>query len=391
MRPDLAAARRRAVVRDAARAWRSAGAIDENALRAIEERYADDRVSQSPVWRALIFLFVCVIASSLAGILFTVLRPSKDSSAFLALAFGIALAGATEVQQGRRRFDGTGGEAATSLASVVSLIAGVALLLPRSAPDLRLGAIGLASSLLWGAAWWRWGFPIYAVFAWVSALLGAGQVVGAIRIFWLLSAAAATVIAWRIENWPSLAPPHRTGWTLIFAAAVASAYAAVNLFSLDHEILERLRPDAALAPPYLRAIRLLFAAATALLPLAVLAAGLRSRRRIAIDTGLALAALSLLTMHAYVHLGPLWLVLAETGVAAVLLAMIAERFLSQGNGHERFGLTAEPLFEDERRVRHVTAAATAVIASPAARPAAEAPEFTPGGGTYGGGGASGTF
>jgi uncharacterized membrane protein YgcG len=160
----------------------------------------------------------------------------------------------------------------------------------------------------------------------------------------------------------------------------------VNLYSLDHRFLEVFRPGAATRPVALPAARALSALATALFPAAVLAPGWARKRRLYVDLGLAFSALSLATLRAYVHLGPLWLVLFAAGVVLIAAAAFGERYLSR----ERAGWTAESLAGEDALASNATTLAAAVVLSPDARPAVE-PGFTAGGGRYGGGGASGEF
>ena len=390
MRPELAAARRRAEVRAAARDWERAGLIGAGAREAIDARHPDDRVSKSPVWRALIFIFVWVIASSAAGVVLAVVQPSEYPGAMLAILFGAVLAAATEIEQGPGKMDGTGAEAATSFLAVTSIVVGAAVLFDQGPPAVRLGKILLLSAALWGTASWRWGFPIYALFSTIPAFFAAAVLARDVRVVWVAAAAAAMVLSTAVRRL-RIGASGRSAWAMVTAAALAALYAAVNLYSLDHAWLEELRPGLSPAPPTLPGARVLAATATALFPLAVLAAGLVRRRRLLIDLGLVFSALSLVTLRAYVRLGPLWLVLAEGGAAAIVVALAAERWLDAGPGRERGGLTADALFEDARHVRAVSAAATVLALSPEARTAPAGAELKPGGGSYGGGGATGEF
>ena len=388
MRTDLGRARRRRVVREAARGWKSAGAIDEAALGAIDALYPEDRVRQRPVWRVLVFVFTYVICSAVGGLVVLMLSPSHDAAVFLSLVFAAVLCAATELQQGRWRFDGTGAEAATSFLAVVSFVVAIALLLldRPTTPAAAVGATLAGAALLWAAAWWRWGFPVYALFAAGCAFFAALELPGPVRIFWIVGGAAVAGIAAFLQDRPELAPPQRDGCRLAFAASLSAIYAAVNLYSLDHRFLESFRAGVPPPSPGLPFLRTLSIVATAILPAALVAAGWRRKRRLLTDLGLAFAALSFVTLRAYVRVGPLWLVLATAGAVLILVAAFGERFLSR----ERFGWTAESLAGDDAAASGATTLAAAVALSPGARPAAE-PGFTPGGGRYGGGGASGEF
>jgi uncharacterized membrane protein YgcG len=108
-------------------------------------------------------------------------------------------------------------------------------------------------------------------------------------------------------------------------------------------------------------------------------------------TGPAMSAASAVTLRHYVHLGPLWAVLAAAGIVLVVLAMVARRVLDSGRNKERRGLTAEPLFGDERKVRLAELAVSMATLTPEAKPPEPKPSFEPGGGDFGGGGASDSF
>jgi hypothetical protein len=134
----------------------------------------------------------------------------------------------------------------------------------------------------------------------------------------------------------------------------------------------------------------LSALATAVMPPAVLAWGLRSRRTVIIDTGIVLTALSLVTLRHYVHLAPLWVVLTLSGAALVVLALTVERMLRRAPGGETAGFTAEPLLSDERRrgAIEIIPVAAAFTATPGQN--AE-DKGIGGGGRFGGGGAGEKF
>jgi hypothetical protein len=389
MRPELAAAERNAAVRNAARAWRKAGVIDESAFVEIESRYPDDRVSKSTIWRALIFVFSSVIIASSFGLIGAISHPSRDGLTMLALFFGVVLAITTEIEQGPLRFDGTGGEAATSLLSLTFLIVAAFHVLEPPFSPFRIGWLLILAAILFAAGSWRWGFPVYALFSAVAVFFSISTLVPFPRIAWIALAALLVLLCGRLQDHEDLAPAQREGVTVLLAVALAAAYAAFNLYSLDQGAIEEVRPGpsaARLAWPLARALSI---AATALYPIGVMIAGVKTRSRLLIDLGIGFSALSLVTLRAYVHLGPLWLVLTEAGVGLVLLAFGTERFLARGRDRERAGLTAEPLFEDARRTQLLSAAAVVTTVSPDATTAGLEKGFSAGGGGFGGGDASG--
>ena len=133
------------------------------------------------------------------------------------------------------------------------------------------------------------------------------------------------------------------------------------------------------------------ALATALLPPAVLAWGLRSRRTFLIDTGIVLVALSLVTLRQYVHIAPLWVMLILSGAALVILALVVERALRRAPAGEIAGFTGEPLFSDERRLHALQVVPVVATFTAAPGAAAQEKDFTGGGGKFGGGGAGEKF
>jgi len=174
--------------------------------------------------------------------------------------------------------------------------------------------------------------------------------------------------------------------------ALAAVYVALNLYSLDHRVLERgLAAGWSQTDVPNGAERSLAAAATALFPIFILAWGIRSRRTLLLDLGVLCAALSLATLRFYVHLAPLWAVLSVAGAGLLGLALGLNRWLVRSPRGERGGFTPEPLFEDEEKQKTL-AVLGAVPLVPAARtPAPEPGKFEGGGGSFGGAGSSGTF
>ncbi|HQR66923.1 MAG TPA: hypothetical protein PLB02_05970, partial [Thermoanaerobaculia bacterium] len=200
---------------------------------------------------------------------------------------------------------------------------------------------------------------------------------------------ALAALAWRRLDDRSWAPPHRESAAVLLVTALAAVYAAVNYASVEGWWLERLRNDFVWAarPAGLLALA---AVATALLPVAVLAGGIRARRVFLIDAGALFLILSLVTLRHYVRIAPLWAILTFLGAIFLGLALGLERWLSRGAGKERNGFTAEPLFADETKARLLQAIPVAVTLQPETPPPPEK-GFTPGGGSFGGGGASERF
>jgi hypothetical protein len=188
------------------------------------------------------------------------------------------------------------------------------------------------------------------------------------------------------------APSHRRAAMVLLVTGVAAVYVAVNVYSLEEQLLEGLRGFAPtrVSPP--RGLVVLGAIATAVLPPAILIWAGISRRTLLLDAGIVLLALSLVTLRHYVHVAPLWVVLTAAGALLIAVALAVERALRRSPGRERLGFTAEALFSDERRQQLLQTVPVAAAFTPAASPPPAADKgFVSGGGRFGGGGASDKF
>ncbi len=391
MSGERAAVERAAAVREAARRWREAGMIDEQTLRGIEAGYPDPRVRPSWVWRVLTF----VLATAVLLGLFLALAVGgvRDETSFgvLCLVVGGACAAATELQERNPSMAKRGGAGASAFWAGVLLVAGAGLLsdrILRPQGDSWIGITLGISTVVWGAAAARWGNPVFALFSAASLFFLLGRLPSG-RLLWAVAGLALAAVAWRRLDDRSWTPPHRRCAAGVLVLSLSALYAAANTWSLETKWIEHLRSDDdwSVAPP---ALLIASAVATTLIPLVVLAWGLRSRRTVLIDAGIVFAALSLITLRHYVHLAALWALLSLAGALLLALALALERWLRRGPGRERAGFTAEPLLSDETRSRLLEVVPVAATLSP---PAPLPPEkgFAPGGGSFGGGGASDRF
>ncbi|MDP1908109.1 MAG: hypothetical protein Q8K85_07410, partial [Hyphomicrobium sp.] len=165
-----------------------------------------------------------------------------------------------------------------------------------------------------------------------------------------------------------------------------------NYYSVDKGFLEEIGRIAGAPRHRAGDISLLLAGlGSALFPLAILAWGLRSRDRALIAVGIIAAALSLTTIRFYIHVAPLWVVLAAAGSALAGTSLLLERWLRSGGDGERFGFTAAPRYDEGRRERLLPVAAALALAPAARIIPEEPPGGTGSGGTFGGGGATGSF
>jgi hypothetical protein len=393
MKRQSVAWERVAEVRQAAQGWRRAGAIDEATEHAIRKTFPDPCVTPSVVWRVLTACVVAAIILCIFGALAFALAPiSANRLSFLTFLLGSAALAATEVLEASPRWARRGAAGTTSFLGVGLLLLGFGIfLLERMAFDgtLTLNIVLLVSVLAWGLSGWRWGSPVFVALSAVSLFLFLARwPLG--RVLWLLAGSGLAALAARRLDDFSWAPSHRRSAAVLVVAGLLAVYAAVNVYSLDQHLLENFRPYGGARGVRSSGIVALSALATALLPLAILTWGARSRRTVVLDTGIVLLALSLVTLRHYVHLAPLWVVLTLAGAALVVLALAVERTLRRAPGGEIAGFTADPLFADERRVQALQIVPVVAAFTPGA-PAVEGKGFAGGGGKFGGGGASEKF
>ncbi len=382
---------RAAEVRDAARSWADAKAIDSPTLAAIESAYPDSRITLHPVWRVLVFVAACV---AIFALYFGIFQRNLDGLG-PATAAAAALVLATEGLRGAR-VSGTGADAATSfLAYVFALLAAAVLFSERwkAGNDGSLDLLLAFSFALAALFAWRWGLWAFAAVSATSAFLLAARLPAG-RATWVALSFVLLAVTDRLRDRASIAPPHRRGLGAVFVVSAAALYGAVNLYALDHFWIEAIRvvfrrPPT--PPPLPAALRLLATLATAAFPILFLIWGIRARRVLLLAIAIASGALSVATFRHYVPIGPRWAYLTACGALVVGAALWVHRRLRDAPGGVWRGLTAAPLYSGDDAGISPLGALGAHIAVPSAPAPAERPGFTGGGGEYGGGGASGQY
>jgi len=392
MKSEWVAAERVEEVRAAARGWKRAGAIGEGTFEEILRRHPEPRTLPAPLWRVLFFVLGSFVLLALSAAFLVGLSPGARDAWVLCAILGAGFIAIAEVQARSPAMALRGGVEAASFWGIVLLVGALFLsfeedlhLSEPSGPNLVL----LGGAALFAAATWRWGNPAFALF---SSVLGFVLLARAPhgRLLWIFGGVLLAALAERFLDRPSWAPSHRASAAAVALGAIAAVYAAVNLWSLDHHSVEALRGRTWDVAGPSRGERAVAIAATALLPVLLVAAGLRARRRVFLDAGLVLAALSLVTLRAYVRIADLWAVLAAAGALLVGGALAVNRWLGRGRDGERNGFTADALFSDAERLRALEIAPVLAAHSPGGRPPDE-PGFSGGGGSFGGGGAGSSW
>ncbi|MGV8038882.1 MAG: hypothetical protein AB2L07_01975 [Thermoanaerobaculaceae bacterium] len=387
MRAECVAAERAQAVRDAAAAWAEAGLLSPDEATTVAERFPDDRVRAAPAMAVLSFVFAAV-----AGVAVLVLASLVLDSPAAALLVAPPLAFGVEWLTGPGRRVRTGIEDGLSLALVASVAVGVFWIADEG---LGLSASHSVRVLLpvlaavCGLASWRWGMPLWAV---PGALLAYQFLAtfGSGRWLMLGVALALTPVLSHGSKHERLTPSHRVALAIALAASLTAAYLALNVYSLDRSWIEMLEWDRHGEREWGGVVRLACLAGTALLPVAVLARAIRARERVLLWCGALMLAASCVTVRAYLHVAPTWLLLVLAGGTCLGGALLLRRWLDAGQGGERGGFTAAELGgggHPQRLAETVAILATLTPAAPPRPPAG----FQPGGGGLGGGGASDTF
>jgi hypothetical protein len=395
MRRESVAWERAAEVREAAEGWLRAGAIGTATYDAVRNAYPDPCLTPSAVWRVLTAGMVTAVVVCTLGALWVATQPGATSLALLLFVLGAAAFMVTEYLEASPRSARRGAAGATAFWGNIFILGGLGIFLSEAQHvegERALDAVLLASALAWAASCWRWGSPLFAGLSAVSSFLFLSRLpLG--RALWLLAGAVLVGLVARRPDDLAWAPSHRRAAMVLLVVGVGAVYVASNVYSLDEHVIEgflKFAPPHGARPSWLMVVA---AIATAVLPLAILWWGLKSRRVVLLDTGIVLLALSLVTLRHYVHVAPLWVVLTASGALLIVAALAVERVLRGRPGGERWGFTADPLFSDERRqqiLQTVPVVAT-FTAPPAPVAAADAPGFTGRGGAFGGGGASDKF
>jgi hypothetical protein len=384
MRAAWIAAERLAEVREAARDWKDAGVIDAATLTAIEEEYPQTRLELARAWKVLIFV---LISAAVIGVHFAVFGFDDKGGSGRFFATGLVLAAVTELLRGSR-LAGTGSDAATSFWAVVLLVVAYGVFLDaKSSREAMTSTLAIAV-LAWALACWRWGFSLYGAFAAIAGYLVLARFSFG-SLLWGIGGAALSVLAARLSDHARLAPSRRRAFASVFVVSALALYASVNVYSVEERLVERIGGwwEGSRSMDGSRAAGFLFVAATAILSIAFVVWGILARRRLVLDTGALLAALSVLTLYHYVPFGAVSII--AFGLSLIGVAVWLNRLLTRAPGGERRGFTASPLLSSESEAAGPAAALVAATVAPSVDHSERT--FSAGGGRSGGGGATGTF
>lgn len=399
---ELAASDRAHEMREQTERWiraeliSPANAAAARALMADDATSAKQSVRPSRVFQVMGAAFAAIAigaATSLYFLLFSGggVRPL--------LFIGLALLVATEWRARTQRHAGGGFELAASFLGVALFLAGMIQFLEDLSawrgeslvrPLLALGA------LLYGAAAWRWGHWLLGAVSCAFFFFLVGQFPYA-RVSWLVSGLAFVVLFSRMSHvapdakLPTFTPSERRSALAALIVAIGALYLSVQWTGYRYALIERFSRG---GDPlqYLPWFHFVSIAGTVLVPLGLLAAGIRWRRRVLLNAGTLLSAVSLATLHWHLQTMPHWAILIVGGGAFLAVGLWLRHWFDRAPDRERGGFTADPIFEDAEESSRLETATSLAAMSPEARPSSgDGPRFEGGGGKAGGGGASGSW
>jgi hypothetical protein len=361
MRADAARADRFQSVREAARAWTRAGAIDEQQRTQID-----------------VLAGTASFFGGLALVGATVWTLSQIGTVLILCSIGFLVL--TEYQTGPLRRTHAGAELATAFLAVLTACGGVAAL----TRDIE-GPVPFAiAALLSATGAWRWGFASLGALASFFTLLALARLPMG-RVWWIAACLVAIVVSSARARLERLAPAHRRCLRVALGASLLALYLAIHYDSVKGgEFGWLYDPE-----NWGRGALAVSAVLTALLPVAILAFGVRRRDRVAIAIGALLVGVSLSTWRYHWPWLPLWMTLTAGGAACFVTAILVRRFLDRAPAREWRGITADPLFDDPRGAAALRVAALAATLGHAPQAASGDRPFQAGGGASGGGGADG--
>lgn len=381
MRADVERADRDYAVREEARAWHAAGAIEDGAMQAIERDHPDDRKRLRLPLRIAAGVMSFIGGWAVVGLMYELFRPSgRFASTTMCLGLGAAFAVATEWQLGPRRRAQAGVEYACGLFAAI----GISLAILETQSYGHLAWCGLACAVVWSLLSWRWGFALFAPIGVLFALAGASTLHHT-ALACAVGGAAAAAVDFGFARSQRLAPSHRRA--LVWGSTLAIAAGYVGVISLVAPSPLASWIDAADLPNGVP--RLVTLAVLLVVPAAAFALAVRRRDTYLFVLGILFVAGSAVTIRRLYHVVPAWMACLAGGAATLAVAILARRALERSPEREWRGLTADPLYSGgQRKTALAHAAATVAAFTPAAH-AAPGERFGGGGGASGGGGATG--
>lgn len=373
--------------------WAAEGFLTKAQYQQLQEETVLELRTTNVYLRVILFLFTLVSLAAAAALFLIGFgeHPSQQTASVLFFVYAAVCYGAAEVAVARARLYRYGIEEALAVCAVACLCAGMEAALPRGPKPLAPAAGSMLSLWLWRRFGFWYALPAAMIFvpflvAGCTSSLPAQHVIDAGLYAFGLVLIAVAGSRQRID------PGHP--YALAEAFLWIGIYLAMNLklssFSVPVQWVSGGTHAASAFPTsfYWTTWVLIWC-----LPPLVLVRGIRQKQRLVIASGILLAILTLVTNKPYLgwqrHTwDPMLLGLLLAGIS-----LATRRWLAGGPGEVRQGFTAgRPSQKDKQRI-NAGAAVLGWLAPQAIMPATDtnSADFHTGGGTSGGGGATGEF
>ena len=370
--------------RDLLKDWAGEGLLTQAQYQRMEQETVCDLRRTNIFLRLALYLFTLIIVGAAVALFVEVFlsRPSQQTTGSCLLIFAAVSYGAAEVAVSRYRLYRYGIEEALATCSVFLLCAGLQATKPGG-PEFLVPAVGCIASLwIWRHFGFPYAFPAAMIFVlwlpgyWTSSHTAQHLIVAAFYALGLIAVAAA-----------------RSRHSVAEALLWLGIYLAINLKLWSVDLLGNWWWGPRTAPEFSRPFYWATWVLIWCLPPAVLARGVRRKDRWVIAAGAVAAVLTLVTNKPYLgwprHTwDPMIL-----GAFLIAVALFLSRWLAAGPSGIRHGFTARRLSGKDKQWMNAGAVGLGVLSAHSLTPSPQpdTPDFRPGGGDSGGGGASSDF
>jgi hypothetical protein len=376
-----------------ARTWRRSDLITEDQLRVITEATATDLRQTNLFFRILFFIFTCLCAGALVGLIVWMLGSTKVPTLILWF-IGIIYYTAAEHLADKSRLYRHGIEEGLALTAMILFCIGCIGFMDDLGFRIREITIAL-SGLLAVTAFW-----IHLRFGWLYAALLSVIALGVIPFQLSVSPVAERLLLLLIlcglfafslaADKPDREDFRKDRYAKIQAGLFIAIYLTVNL---EIPGLAGLMSGAAHGPllyaksfpPYLYWSSYVL---TFLIPAALIIMGIRSRKRLVLNAGLFMACATLTTNKSYLGMTRYAWDPIILGTVMIALSLFISRWLNAGPDQQKYGFTAKDILKPENFGINLADAAAAL--TPGAIDAQQPPpapqdQFFEGGSSGGGG------
>ncbi len=373
--------------------WAAEGLLTEPQYQQLQKETVSELRTTNVYLRVILFLFTLVSLAAAAALFMIAFgeHPSHQTASILFFVYAAVCYAGAEIAVARARLYRYGIEEALAVCAVACLCAGMEVAFPGGPETLAPAAGAMLSLWLWRRFGLWYALPAAMIFVpflvagCTSSLPAQHVIVAGLYAFGLVLIAVAGSRQ-RIDP----GHPYALGEAFLWIGIYLAMNLKLSSFSVPvYWLRGGTQAASAFSTPFYWTTWVLIWC----LPLLVLVRGIRQKQRFVIASGILVAILTLVTNKPYLgwqrHTwDPMLLGLLLAGIS-----LATRRWLAAGPGGVRQGFTAgRPTQKDKQRM-NAGAAVLGWIAPQTIMPATDtnSAALHPGGGTSGGGGATGEF